>query len=320
MEKSHKIGLGLAALGRPSYINLGHCKDITQTSKSIMEQKTHAMLNIAWEQGVRYFDTARSYGLAEKFLSTWLEKNPVRAKQSIISSKWGYIYTANWNKHADIHEIKDHSEENLSNQWRETSALLREHLDVYLIHSATFDSGVLDDISVLEKLHKLKDQGIRIGASISGEQQSALLDYAMNITVNDAPLFNAYQATFNILETSATTQLQKAHNQGALIIAKECLANGLLTTRNTFKDSSYIEHLHNMASQYSASIDALSMAFVAQQDFVDIALSGASTGSQLQSNLTANDLPLSAKSIENLFKLSQPPRQYWNNRSKLPWN
>ncbi len=70
-----RLGLGLAALGRPGYINLGHADDLDRDyDVEAMRNHTHDVLDAAWELGVRYFDAARSYGRAEAFLSSWLAK------------------------------------------------------------------------------------------------------------------------------------------------------------------------------------------------------------------------------------------------------
>src|SRR2546430_9701953 len=67
------MGLGLAALGRPGYLNLGHGDDLgDDRSVDALERRTHEILDFAHENGVRYFDAARSYGLAERFLGSWL--------------------------------------------------------------------------------------------------------------------------------------------------------------------------------------------------------------------------------------------------------
>src|SRR5215207_8243684 len=69
------IGLGLAALGRPGYITLGHADDLQgDYSVATMQAHTHAMLDHAWAAGIRYFDAARSYGRAEEFLGSWLRQ------------------------------------------------------------------------------------------------------------------------------------------------------------------------------------------------------------------------------------------------------
>jgi aryl-alcohol dehydrogenase-like predicted oxidoreductase len=70
-----RIGLGLAALGRPAYINLGHVEDMGgDTRVDVMEARAHTVLDAAYAAGIRYFDAARSYGRAEDFLGSWLAR------------------------------------------------------------------------------------------------------------------------------------------------------------------------------------------------------------------------------------------------------
>ena len=55
-----------------------------------------------------------------------------------------------------------------------------QSLDLYQIHSATLESGVLQDEAVLSKLQELKDsRGLRIGLSTSGVNQAKTLDVAI---------------------------------------------------------------------------------------------------------------------------------------------
>lgn len=55
------IGLGLAAVGRPGYINLGRDEDLgADRSVEALRTRTHELLDAAYAQGVRYFDAARS--------------------------------------------------------------------------------------------------------------------------------------------------------------------------------------------------------------------------------------------------------------------
>jgi aryl-alcohol dehydrogenase-like predicted oxidoreductase len=67
------LGLGLAAVGRPAYINLGHAGDVADRSVEGMERAAHDVLDAAYDGGVRYLDAARSYGRAEAFLASWLD-------------------------------------------------------------------------------------------------------------------------------------------------------------------------------------------------------------------------------------------------------
>src|SRR5437868_4830872 len=90
-----RMGLGLAALGRPGYITLGHADDLGRAyDVAAMERHAHAVLDEAWRLGVRYFDAARSYGDAERFLSTWLATRRIPPTAMTVGSKWGYTYIA----------------------------------------------------------------------------------------------------------------------------------------------------------------------------------------------------------------------------------
>ena len=138
-----RLGLGLAALGRPGYINVGHGQDLPPDhNPATMEAQTHEMLDLAWEHGIRYMDVARSYGRGEEFLGNWLKKREFSEDVPTIGSKWGYTYTADWQVEAEHHEIKEHSLPVLERQWKESQANLGSHLDLYQIHSATLQSGV----------------------------------------------------------------------------------------------------------------------------------------------------------------------------------
>jgi aryl-alcohol dehydrogenase-like predicted oxidoreductase len=92
-----RIGFGMAALGRPGYITLGHADDLGgQYDVAAMESRSHAVLDVAWQAGVRYFDAARSYGRGEEFLGSWLRSRQIGVGKVTVGSKWGYTYTANW--------------------------------------------------------------------------------------------------------------------------------------------------------------------------------------------------------------------------------
>ena len=136
------FGLGLAALGRPGYINLGHAADLDQDySIKEMQARAFQVLDAAWEAGIRYFDAARSYGRAEEFLGNWFKTRNISPTEVTVGSKWGYTYTADWQIDAEVHEVKEHSLAVLQRQMKETRANLGDHLNLYQIHSATAPLG-----------------------------------------------------------------------------------------------------------------------------------------------------------------------------------
>ena len=149
------LGLGLAALGRPGYLNVGHGDDIgPDHSVEAMRARCFEVLDAAREEGIVYFDAARSYGRAEEFLGAWLGERGIEPGELTIGSKWGYAYTADWQVDADPPEVKDLSLAQFERQIEETRGFLGDHLTVYQIHSATIESGVLEDAAVLDALER----------------------------------------------------------------------------------------------------------------------------------------------------------------------
>lgn len=325
-----RVGLGLAALGRPGYINLGHAQDLQENyDMAAMETRAHAVLDAAWAAGVRYFDAARSYGRAEAFLGSWLMAKGLPPESVAVGSKWGYTYTANWQVKAEKHEVKDLSLSVLQRQIGESRVLLGDYLNLYQIHSATLDSGVLENKDVLAELARLREDGLLIGLSLSGANQAETLRRAMAVRVNgrvgklttSRPLFDAVQATWNLLEQSASAALQEAHEAGMGVIVKEALANGRLTPRNqspTFQTKMTI--LNKAADQHATTVDALALAAVLAQPWADVVLSGAATAAQLQSNILAVNVKWDEATAVALQPLIETPQTYWQTRSQLAWN
>lgn len=316
------IGLGLAALGRPGYINLGHAADLSHNyDMASMESHAHSVLDTAWESGIRYFDAARSYGQAESFLSTWLRSRGIQPSEVVVGSKWGYTYTAGWQVEAQKHEVKDHSLAVFKRQIGESLDLLGDYLDLYQIHSATLDSGVLDDLKVLEALGNMRDGGMVVGLSLSGPNQTRTLRKAMTIMVRNKPLFGSVQATWNLLAREATEALNEAHQAGMGVIIKEALANGRLTTRNDDPGFAARKKLLKQAAvELNISIDAVALGFVLAQPWADIVLSGAAQSGHLLSNIHALDITWTDALKERLASLAEPAEQYWAARSGLNWN
>jgi aryl-alcohol dehydrogenase-like predicted oxidoreductase len=316
------LGLGLAALGRPGYINLGHADDLGRNyDVEAMQAQAHAVLDAAWAAGVRYFDAARSYGRAEEFLSAWLRARQIRPEEVGVGSKWGYAYTAGWQVDAPAHEVKQHSLEQLRRQWAESQTHLGGYLRLYQIHSATLDSGVLDNTAVLAELSQLKRGGMAIGLSLSGPGQAATLVRALAVVVDGARLFGSVQATWNVLEMSAGPALEQAHAAGLSIIVKEALANGRLTARNT--DPAFAAKralLERQAARLNTTMDALALAAALAQPWAGTILSGAATVAQIESNVQALKLGLDDQARAALTMLAEPPEVYWETRKALAWN
>ncbi|MFE7274651.1 aldo/keto reductase [Streptomyces sp. NPDC057623] len=308
------IGLGLAAVGRPGYINLGRDEDLGENrSADALRTRTHELLDAAYAQGVRYFDAARSYGRSEEFLADWLNSRP-DLDDIVIGSKWGYTYTAGWTTDAEKHEVKDHSVQTYERQRAETAELLGERLDLYQIHSVTPDSPALTDRELHVRLAEAAAQGTTVGFSTSGPDQAAAIRAALAVTVDGEPLFRTVQSTFNALETSAGPALAEARDAGLTVIVKEGMANGRLA------DPYAPAALKAVAEETSLGCDAVALALILRQPWAGVVLSGAATTVQLASNLHAAVVDLDDEQLDRLAGLVEEPGAYWERRGQLPWH
>ena len=312
----NKLGLGLAALGRPGYINLGHHQNIgPDKSKEAMYFQAEKVLNFAYQSGIQYFDVARVYGASEEFLSKWIRKQ--NQFNGYVGSKWGYEYLADWKIDTDVHERKDHSAAFLKQQWVETRLNLGKNIDLYQIHSVTPESNVLKDRNVLNELQNIKKSGIEIGISTSGPSQAETIKKLLEINKVEN-LFTFIQCTINILEQSCQQILIEASESKINIIAKEVFANGRLSAANKEFHQKEILILRNLALDLNLSLEELSLIWAYQQKYINIVLTGAATVEQLQSNIDA----ISKKDVilPNLSELGTSKESYWQSRKSLKWN
>lgn len=312
-----RLGLGLAALGRPSYHNLGHGSDMGEVrTVDALKARCHAVLDAAWAAGLRYVDVARSYGMGEAFLADWLDARGLTRDDLTVGSKWGYIYTADWRDDAPVHEVKDHTLTNLLKQQDESWTLLSPWLATYSVHSATLESGVLDDDAVLDALDRLRtERGLRIGLTVTGANQADVVRRAL--TLRGGGFFDVVQATCNLLEPSVLPALIEAHDAGVGVIVKESLANGRLTPRAPHGPARELLLAH--ATQLDTTPDALAIAWLLEHDAIDVVLSGAATADQLASHVHGTQLRLDDETRASLATLATPADDYWAARRALPW-
>lgn len=304
-----RIGLGLAALGRPAYVNLGR-DDALPADRTVdaMRAASWDVLDAAHAAGVRWVDAARSYGRAEEFLAGWLD---ARGHADVtVSSKWGYAYVAGWRRDADVHEVKEHSLDRFTKQWRESRDLLGERIALYQVHSLTPDSPLLTDRPLQAALAELGASGVRVGFSTSGAAQAETVRKAFELGVDGEPVFTAVQSTWNILEQSAGPALAEAHDAGALVLVKEAMANGRLAVQPP-------PQVTSVARDHNVGPDAVAIAAVLAQPWVDVVLSGAASVEQLRANLQAVELTLTPDAFAHH---AEQPAAYWSARSTLAWN
>ncbi|MEL6659322.1 MAG: aldo/keto reductase [Bacteroidota bacterium] len=318
MANTNPIGFGTAAIGRPQYINIRQ-EEGTFKSLAAFKQQGIATLDKAYELGVRYFDTAPGYGMAEELLTEWLRNKDDLSLE--VATKWGYTYTANFDPTAEVHEVKEHSLAKLNEQWKRSSSLL-PCLSTYQIHSATFETGVLGNESVLHRLAELRDlHQLKIGLTTSGANHTEVLKYAAEVEVNGALLFEVFQVTYNLFDQSAAAMAYELARQGRRVVVKEALANGRIFANTAYPHyQSAYSILEKLAQKYEVGVDAIALRFCVDSIPVFSVLSGAAQGDHLVANLKANQFELSPAEISELRSLAVDAEAYWSERKQLGWN
>jgi aryl-alcohol dehydrogenase-like predicted oxidoreductase len=303
-----RIGLGLAALGRPAYITSGREEDLPDRSVAGMRARTCSMLDAAYAAGIRYVDAARSYGRAEEFLVGWLAERG--QADVVIGSKWGYRYTGGWRLDAPRQEVKEHSLGMFTTQLAQSRALLGDRLALYQVHSLTPDSGLFTDAPLLAALGRLRAEGVVIGLSTSGPRQAEAIRRSLALTVDGRQLFTAAEVTWNLLEPSVEPAAAEAAAAGWTILVKEAVANGRLTAAGGPPAP-----LTALAEARGVTEDAIALAAALAQPWATVVLSGAVTRAQLDENLAA----LTVGPLPPL-RLAEAPDDYWAERSARPWH
>lgn len=310
-----RIGLGLAAVGRPAYMALGRHADLgVDRSIPLMERRCHALLDAAYELDVSYIDVARSYGHAEQFLANWWNRRGLPRTALTVGSKWGYAYTGGWQLDAPVHEVKHLSAQTLHRQLAESREILGPTMSLYQIHSATVESGVLEDVSVLTALAQLRDTGVAVGVTVTGPRQRDVIRGALDVHLDGVRLFQCVQATWNLLEPSAGPALAEASADGRGVIVKEVLANGRLTNRHAGPE---LAGLYAHAAARDVSIEMLAISAALAQPWADVVLSGAVTRQQLEGQMSAMSSTVPPVLADDL---AEPPSEYWRRRAQIAWS
>ena len=331
---SAQLGIGLAALGRPGYVTLNHASDLGgRYDPSSMESHAHAVLDAAFDAGIRYIDAARSYGRAEDFAASWLRKRAIEPGEVSVASKWGYTYTAGWSTSAAQHEVKDHSLAAFKRQLAESVERLGRYLSLYQIHSVTAESKTLEDDALIDAIARLRTRGIRAGLSVSGAGQDVAIRRALEVHRDGVRVFDSVQATWNLLERSAESALQDAHGAGMKVVMKESLANGRLTGkagsgREGGKEqrddgeifSGPVGRIRELAESLGTTVEMLALGAALARPWANVVLTGAATVEQIRSTVAARELTYDAELEEQLRSVSMASDEYWRARSSFRWN
>lgn len=255
----NKLVLGTVQLGLPYGVN----NSIGQPTL----QEACSLLQLAYERGIRYLDTAEAYGNSQSVIGTYHSKH--KAESFSVITKYSGQQSG-----ADGNNFKSHFLKNLD-------TLSISSLDAYLFHN--FDVyrnfeywGVLE---TLVKENYLK----QIGVSVYTNEQALAASSDERISVVQLP--------FNLLDNfnRRGEVLQTLKQKGKEVHIRSVFLQGLFykNRHNLGKLSPLKENLlqlDSLAQSYNVSIGTLALAYCLKQPCIDKVLIGVETKSQLLDN------------------------------------
>jgi aryl-alcohol dehydrogenase-like predicted oxidoreductase len=278
------------------------------------------LLSAAFDAGITFFDTADIYsqGESERLLGRAFRH---RRDRVVIASKAGYVLPSQRRIAARLkplvrpamrllgitrHHLPDAMRGVLAQDFspahirRSVEGSLRrlgtDHLDLFQLHSPPAD--IVEPGEWLGALEALQAQGKIRYYGVSCDSVDAALASLQHGGVS------SLQVSISLLERDALRVLALAREQGVGVIARECLANGLLVKDVAPDDvrsycrsddeaeakTSQISRYRQVAADNGCTLTQLALQFVSRLEGVSVSLIGVSSRPQLNA-LLLNGLP-----------------------------
>jgi len=200
-----RFGLGTIGIGKP----WGYANPEVPDERLVRE-----LLERAWRIGVRYFDTAPSYGVSEERLGRFLASLSAAQRNSAeIATKFGEHWDA-----AQSEPFVDHSYDALAASL-DSSVQRLGRIDSLQLHKTTPAALRSDDVE--RAFEYARSLGVaRLGASVS-DLESAELAVAN-------PGFGIIQAPYNLTQQTFGDVLERASARGMLVAVNRPFGMGRL--------------------------------------------------------------------------------------------
>jgi len=289
------------------------------------QEEVTAQVKYAFEQGVNFIDTANVYSLgqSEQLVGQAIRELGLPRDELVICTK----------AFGMMNERPNGRGQSRYHLMHEVDASLRrlqlDHLDLYLLHG-------FDPLTPLEEALDTLNDLVRSGrVRYVGLCNMAAWQIMKGLAISERrgwARYAAVQAYYTLAGRDLEREvLPLIRDQGLGLMVWSPLAGGLLTgkfsrdgkgpegaRRTTFdfplvdKERAFrcIDAMRPMAESRGVSIARLSLAWLLAQQTVSTVIVGARTMAQLQDNLRAGELDLSADELAMLDEVSRLPEEY----------
>jgi aryl-alcohol dehydrogenase-like predicted oxidoreductase len=237
-------------------------------------EESLAMLDLAYEKGIRIFDTASAYGDAEEILGDFMQSRNLTDKIQVITKLKPNIISESGEDSYDI--ILDNLKTSLKR-------LNRKYVDGYLFHSPAY----IKDKILVNCLRRLKDEGLvkNIGVSIYEEEDAiyaAQLDEVDYIQIPYSILDQRLNRTnfFEIAKkNNKTVFARSAFLQGLFFMPEDKIPSYLSGVKKYFKE------LDKIIGKYGLNRRQAALLFSYQNKYIDYVVFGVDNINQLEEDI-----------------------------------
>ena len=261
---------------------------IANVSGKPSKKEVFGILDLAWEKGVRHFDTAPGYG-SEALLGEFITANGIQ-DEAIVLTKIPSLYGV-----SDFQtDIITNLESSLKN--------LGCPIDVLFFHNPVDSGLLLSDLQFFETL--LNDYPVStLGVSVYKTKEVESLAGC---------LFElAFQFPLNVLDR----RFEQVSMPKSKRYARSIFLQGLLATQNALRPDAPEELFnlqkgyHNRLADHHLDPIGYAVSFVTRNNFVDYFLFGVDTVNQLQDILDSEQYE--QKDMDILDKLAMNVNEQW---------
>ena len=293
-SRGRRLKLKLNQLGRTSLQVTEVCLGTLKFGNQVDEPTAFAILDTAYDIGVRFFDTAdiypapggaALYGRSEAILGRWLKMRRVRSSV-VIATKVGKRAGAT-GVAADLSPtyIRNACEASLRR-------LQTDYIDLYQAHVVDSATPLTSTLEVLDDLVRAGSVHT-VGCSNFGPQE--LVDALWTSHTTGFVHFASHQTEYSLLRRDAersTLPLCRTYNLAFLGYSP--LAGGLLTDAGARRAPSCdpLRDLHERVAQRGAALAQVALAWTLAQPGITSAIVGASTPEQLAHTLGVLEHPI----------------------------
>lgn len=273
---TRKIVLGTAQFGMEYGIN--------NTVGQITEKEIFKILNYSYSKGIRFLDTAESYGNSEDIIGKFHKINS--HKRFKIYSK-GYFGSSNL---INTEQVE-----------RNLSKLNIDKYEGYMIHNF----NVLDyNKKLFNELEKIKKSGLikNIGVSVyTNENVKEIID---------SSFFDFVQLPFNLLDNSKKRKsiIEQAKSAGIRVYARSLFLQGLFfmsksrLPKKLLPLNKYLDQLKKICMDNNLLIEDLSLNYALGKNYIDKVVFGVDNLDQLKRNIFQLEKPktLQYENVDNI--------------------